>query len=120
MMRGVVEHPSGSWTFLDPCMTTSELVTLARWFETIAAAPASMQRCVFTEPNLCFELVADPDPAIAVRFSYESAPDWIRDRHARLDGVVLRFPLSANDPLRAAGDLRADLQRFPVRGVEDD
>lgn len=119
MMRGVVEHPAGSWNFVDPCMTTTELGTLARWFDSLAVPSSSRTPCIFTEPNLAFELVSDPDPAIAVRFSFESAPSWIRDRNSRLDGVVLRFPLDANDPSRAASDLQAELKRFPVRVAED-
>lgn len=111
LMRGAVAHPDGGWNFLDACMTTFELEKLARWFDSLAASSPNNARCIFTEPNLCFELVADPVPAIALEFSLESAPAWL-DR-----APVLRFPLVENDPSLVASTLRADLARFPPRGV---
>jgi len=119
MVRGVVEHPSGSWRFFDPCLTTAELGSLARWLDSVALQVPSEPVCLFTEPNLRFELLAEPEPAIHVTFSHESAPDWIADSEARLEGTTLRFPISANDLSQAARDLRADLEHFPVRGIHD-
>ena len=35
-ITGKVEHPRGSWTFVDPCMLTYELEGLSDWLESVA------------------------------------------------------------------------------------
>jgi hypothetical protein len=115
---GRVEHPRGGWRFDDPCLTTSELVQLAGWFDGVANGAPDPDAGSFIEPNLAFSWTAAPQPLIHVTLAYESAPRWLTDREARMDGVTLHFPVSMNDPSALSAALREMLLRFPVRGHE--
>ena len=115
VVRGQVEHPRGSWTFHDPCLTTFELEQLAVWFDGVADGKVDPANGYFTEPNLHFEYATGPDPAINVTLSYESAPPWLTQREERLDGAVVTFPVRLNDPQEAALSLRRLLSACPIR-----
>jgi hypothetical protein len=119
MVRGQVNHPRGNWIFRDPCLTTFELEQLAIWLDGVANGVANPADGYFTEPNLHFEYVTIPVPAIQVTFGYESAPPWLATDDARLDGAIVRFPLALNDLRVVSRSLRADLVKFPIRGVPD-
>jgi hypothetical protein len=71
----------------------------------------------FTEPNLSFELVS-AGSAVVVRLCYESSPPWI-SKHARLDGVPMKFPLATIDARAVAPSLRAVFERFPSSSPEE-
>jgi hypothetical protein len=113
VVRGTVVHPHGSWTFRDPCLTTFELEQLAEWFEGVADRKVDADSGYFTEPNLHFEFAAAPVPGVRVRFAYESAPPWLKEREERFDGAAILFPLELNDPSAAARSLRALLAGVP-------
>ncbi len=114
IVSGRVSHPRGSWTFMDPCLTTFELERLASWLDDVAAGrPAP--KSAFTEPNLMFRYESGPEPMIEVDVAYESAPPWILGE-PRPEGVTLHFPISMNNPRLAADELRNFIRQFPVRG----
>ena len=120
IVRGRVAHPRGDWSFRQPCLTTFEVGDLARWLEGVANGAPEAKLGYFTEPNLEFEYAALPDPVIEVRVAHECAPPWLEIGDARLDGVVLRFPLAINDPIESAAALRAALEVYHVRGPGHD
>jgi hypothetical protein len=111
---GRVTHPRGAWTFRDPCLTTFELEQLAKWFDGVADGNVDKAIGYFTEPNLHFEYVPAPRPAIKLTFAYESCPPWL-ERDKRLEGTIVIFPLALNDPREASRSLRTLLVQFPVR-----
>ncbi len=115
VVRGRVTHPRGAWTFRDPCLTTFELEQLAAWFDGVATGRVDPASGYFTEPNLHFEYVATPVPAISVTFSYESSPPWVSQLEERMDGAIVTFPVALNDPRKSSRSIRTLLARFPVR-----
>jgi len=119
-VTGKVEHPRGSWTFVDPCMLTYELEGLCDWLESVAANPnTSHQSMYFLEPNLGFHVVRANEQAILrVNLSLECSPPWREDREEWLNGVDLDFPLESNDLVTAARVLREQLSRYPQRAAE--
>lgn len=120
MVRGRLEHPQGTWTFCDPCLTTFELEQLAVWLDGVANGKIDPDNGYFTEPNLHFEYVTMPISAIQVTFAYESAPSWLTEREERFEGATIRFPLALNDLGAASRCLRVSLSRFPIRGVPEE
>jgi len=118
MVSGKVQHPNGSWKFIDPCLTAFELEQLASWFDDVPAGNADPDLGHFTEPNLQFSCILGPEPFIEVRIAHESAPPWLVG-DARMEGVRLEFPVAMNDVRATATELRDLVSRFPVRGRAD-
>ena len=74
----------------------------------------------FLEPNLAFTRISSPPdaPLVRVIFRLEARPPWRPSRHGDeddWDDVYLEFDVTPDDLRVAARDLRADLERFPVR-----
>ena len=115
MVAGTINHPQGSWTFTDPCLTAFELDELAAWIGDIAAGRAAHGFHEFIEPNLRFYHRREPEPTIGVHIGYESAPPWLVG-DARMHGAVVELPIAMNDLETAAAALRSFVRRFPVRG----
>lgn len=116
VVTGRVTGPRGSWTFRDPCLTTLELARLASWLAATDSGPPEHGTLEFLEPNLRFEHVGGPEPAIRLRLAHESAPPTLTG-NGRLRGVLLEFPLCLNEPKVAATEARCLAERFPVRGI---
>ena len=63
-VAGEVSTPDGSWTFLDPCLLTTDAGRLARWLEEVAAGDVAPNDpdaegdvdpdLGFVEPNIAF------------------------------------------------------------------
>lgn len=114
VVDGVVVLEGRQWRFQDPCLTTFEAIRLADWLDACANGSAKDSYCDFTEPNLQFELI-DPE-TLRVSFALESAPPWSERGD---DWTEHGFKLGVGHILaQAATDLRNQLQRFPVRGLE--
>lgn len=127
VVQGSVRLGDGrEWTFVDPCLTTSEAQQLGAWLASagagrIAPSPASLperELLCFIEPNIAFSIAALSEERISVRahFSHESMPPWHPhhdwpDYHAYF--VVL--DVSTTDLTAAAGQWDHDLQAFPAR-----
>jgi hypothetical protein len=78
-VKGSVSCENGRWSFLDPCMTASELTTLASWLIHVATQDESSEMA-FLEPCLSFRRdEADPPGAFSVIFCSEACPPWITD-----------------------------------------
>jgi hypothetical protein len=116
MVGGSVTHPKGSWQFTDPCLTTFELDQLATWFDGAASGDPDPDNGYFTEPDLEFRYVKEPEAAIDVVLAHECAPPWL-DRAGKKEGLVLRFLLSMNDPRELAASARRSIANFPIRGT---
>ncbi len=112
IIDGSVRLNGREWRFRDPCLTTFEAEDLAGWLEACALGKAVHPYCAFTEPNLQFDLV-DPQ-TMRVSFALESAPPWAKQGD---DWTKHGFNLDVGpDLVKAASELRYQLQNFPVRG----
>ena len=114
-----VLSPEGSWSVVDPCLTTWEAKRLVSWLVHAAAREPSSAPMTFTEPNLT--VVAGPvagDPnAVRVRasFALELRPPWAHTV-AGSDNLAVDLDVRRGDLARAAASLLSDLVEFPQRG----
>jgi hypothetical protein len=112
IIDGSVSLSGREWHFRDPCLTTFEAMRLADWLEACAQGKAPKPYCGFTEPNLQFDLV--DAHTVRVSFALESAPPWARQGD---DWTKHGFNVPVGPALvKAASELRYQLERFPVRG----
>lgn len=124
MVQGKIVRPEKTWTFLDPCLTATELRALAQWFKKISENPAP-RVISFMEPNLRFRFdripVESPDSpigskiggAIHVTLTHESASHWTKHTFPGFDELV--FLTLYNDPAAIAAELTELSSRFPPR-----
>ncbi len=109
----------GDWSSPDPIMLTWEVARLADWLDAIAGDRPARSRVSCVAPNLRFELTeySSSQPMIGVCFEQGPRPPWDLSRFGFSGGDVASSELHPTaDALRqAAADLRAQLQRFPIR-----
>jgi len=112
-VRGRIEDPRGSWSFVDPCLTTQELLKLELWLGALDPSAPAVQSCYFTEPCLTFHFNSGPHPVLDLVLSHEAAPPWASDEQ-RLEGVSLQVPLTTNRPEVLQAMVRGLIARYPV------
>jgi hypothetical protein len=111
IIDGSVRLAGRDWRFREPCLTNFEAYDLAAWLEDCVYKEPDKPYCSFTEPNLQFDLV--DKRTIRVSFALESAPPWANQGD---DWRKHGFNFSnGSELLKAAEDLRHQLQHFPVR-----
>lgn len=109
----------GSWSVVDPCLTTWEAKRLVSWLVLAATRDPAAVPMTFTEPNLT--VVAGPvagDPnAVHVRatFALELRPPWAHTA-AGSENLAVDLDVRRGDLARAAASLLSDLVAFPQRG----
>lgn len=129
MVKGKIVRPEKSWTFLDPCLTTTELRTLAHWFKKISESPAP-RVISFMEPNLRFRFDRIPIKSpgsptgspiesrisgmIHVIFTFTRA-HHPGPKHTFPGFDELTFPILYNDPATIAAEMFGLASRFPPR-----
>jgi hypothetical protein len=113
-VAGRVECSRGRWNFVDPCLTTFELASLASWFREF---PRPVQPSIeFTEPNLRFERVNESNgDVLRVHFSQEASPPWATESERFGDGYALQIPFASISFDEAARAVEQLCQRFPER-----
>ena len=118
-IKGTVKSERGEWSFHDPCMTATELSTMASWLMHVATLHESSQMS-FLEP--CLELrrdEADPLGAIVVVLSHEASPPWVTGDARYGDAFQLRLATSVSDLAIAAKQALALATRYPDRSIPD-
>ncbi|MFN2502918.1 MAG: hypothetical protein ABR540_01565 [Acidimicrobiales bacterium] len=116
-----VLSPEGSWEVVDPCLTTWEgerlarlLTALGRRADLVAGRPLGL-----SEPNLTITgrpVRGQPDRVdVRACFALELRPPWLKTVSGS-GNLCVDLDVGRPDLARAAGDLRADLARFPQRG----
>lgn len=114
-----VLSPEGSWSVVDPCLTTWEAKRLVSWLVHAATREPAAPPMTFSEPNLT--VIAGPvagDPnAVHVRasFALELRPPWAHTV-AGSDNLAVDLDVRRGDLARAAASLLSDLAEFPQRG----
>jgi len=112
IIDGSVRLAGRHWRFKEPCLTNLEAYDLAAWLEDCVYKEPDKPYCSFTEPNLQFDLV--DKRTIRVSFALESAPPRANQGDdCRKHGFNFS---NGSELLKAAEDLRHQLQYFPVRG----
>ena len=112
VIEGRVHHPSGDWTFRDPCLLTYEAAQLADWLEWVAADRAAIPDAAFIEPNLSFKVVtSETGRALQVAFGAESRPSWASCG----EQVSAEFPVAGLRLPEAIGEWREQLLQYPQR-----
>ena len=101
-----------SWTAEDPCLLTWEVDALADWLDAVAAASSPVARLEFVEPNLVFERIEENGAGVRVWFDLEFRPSGISED----EDLLIDFPVTPDALRAAAASLRAQRERFPVRG----
>jgi hypothetical protein len=113
--------PEGSWSVVDPCLTTWEAKRLVSWLVHAAGREPSPVPITFAEPNLTVTArsVAGAAHRVQVRasFALELRPPWAHTA-AGSDHLVVDLDVGRGDLARAAASLLEDLAEFPQRGAD--
>lgn len=111
-----VRTPQRAWQALAPALLTWEARELAAWLDAVAEATDGGRGFSGLEGTVQLE-AADMDgrPVLTVVFWRDLAPAGSGE-----DEVHVTFSLTAEDVRRFAGELRAAVEPFPVRVVEQD
>jgi hypothetical protein len=112
----------GSWSVVDPCLTTWEAKRLVAWLVHAAARDPAAAPMTFTEPNLTVTArtrTTRPPLRVAVRacFALELRPPWLHNV-AGSDKLCIDLDVERADLARAAASLLSDLMAFPQRGAD--
>jgi len=114
MVRGkiMIPPPGKSWEFLDPCLSTAELESLAGWFAKISTDP--IPRVIsFMEPNLKLSFLPRPNPVIKIALSHECSSPWNKHTFPGFD--ELTFPISNNGLEQITRKMYDLSSKFPSR-----
>jgi hypothetical protein len=113
-VAGRIECPRGRWKFVDPCLTTFELASLALW---LRGLPHPVRQSIeFTEPSLRFEHVNESNGgALRVHFSQEASPPWATEDERFGDGYAVQIPFESISFDEAARAVEQLCQKFPER-----
>lgn len=115
-IRVTVEHPRGSWSKTDSCLLTFELAGLADWLSKIAEEMPAVSEADFIEPELSFKWIGEGNNCLSIYLDYSLRPEWCPyDGPNQEDELFVTFAVTADDLRNAAGSLRHQLQKFPVR-----
>lgn len=117
-MRVDAAGPQGAWSVADPCLLTHEAAALAAWLEKAPAGQAA-PAISFLEPALIFRLVrsAGGEDLLRIHFGSLVHPAWSSEpgRPRQNPDRWLDFPLDKLNLAAAAGSLRSQLGKFPIR-----
>lgn len=107
------------WSFIDPCLLTWEVQSLAEWFEACASRKLEKPE-VFTEPNLEFHCPEHSTGKITIRvyFELEARPPWNSshwDKNNFVHDLWIDLIVTPKELHEAATDLRKQLEQFPQR-----
>jgi len=114
-VQGNVQSGQLVWKFDDPCILTSELVSLADW---LARVPVMLRgsELEFLEPNLRFAwLFENGQGVLSVYFSQHTAPPGASEDERFGDGYAIRFPVDCIDFAAASLAVREICRKFPNR-----
>jgi hypothetical protein len=114
-VHGRVECEEGAWEFSDPCLLTSELVSLAAWLRGIPVG-GPQRELSFLEPNIRFEHVEEAGgDKLYVWLSQEASPPWATEEERFGSGVPIRIPFAVIDFAAAAKSVESLCRRFPEK-----
>lgn len=105
-----VKMDRGSWEALDECLERREVRWLVRWLRKIARGQTPKE-LGFTEPNLRFECLRNPQPAVVrVWFEGEVRPSWAPYEHWSMEDLWLDLEVPREQVRQAAEALAHELE----------
>jgi len=106
-----------TWTTTDPMLLTWEVKKLAEWLDEGAVMPEASSELGFLEPNLTFERRPGKNQKVDVTIwlELEARPRWAQKGFVSERDFSVDLDLDADQLKQAAGDLGAQLERFPTR-----
>jgi len=111
--------PAGSWSVVDPCLTTWEAKRLVSWLVHAAIRDPTAVPMAFTEPNLTVTARSRSAAPLRVHvracFALELRPPWGATASGSHD-LCVDLDVERDDLARAAASLLADLVAYPQRG----
>jgi hypothetical protein len=114
-----VLSPEGSWSVLDPCLTTWEAKRLVSWLVHAATREPWAAAMTFAEPNLTMlagPVAGDPNRVqVRASFALELRPPWAHTLVGS-DNLTVDLDVRRGDLALAAASLLSDLAEFPQRG----
>lgn len=112
-IEGWVERIDDRWSFVDPCLLTSEAAQLVQWLRALPESPAQID---FVEPLLCFRRGMTDDPwMFEVNLRAEAVPESVGGEARWTDGISLLITTNAVQRDRFVRLLDSDLAKFPPR-----
>lgn len=113
--------PGGTWSVVDPCLTTWEARHLVSWLVHAAGREPLPAPITFSEPNVTVTArsVAGAPHRVHVRagFALELRPPWAHTA-AGSDHLGVELEVGRGELARAAASLLTDLAQFPQRGAD--
>jgi hypothetical protein len=107
-----------AWTVIRPILHTWEILYLAEWLDFLATSCPPTPDLKFLEPNFSLKVERWSEECVLLRacFEGEHRPVWIAA--GRAPGEVWTELECTPEKLREwAGDLRQQIEKFPLRGV---
>jgi len=98
-------------------LLTWEVKKLAEWLDEAAVMPEASSELGFLEPNLTFERRPGKNQKVDVTIwlELEARPRWAQKGFVSERDFSVDLDLDADQLKQAAGDLGAQLERFPTR-----
>ncbi len=113
-VAGRVSCERGRWSFSAPCITTSELPTLASWLMHVATQDDASEM-LFLEPCLAFRREeVHPIGTIVVTLAHQAGPPWLLEDEPS-GGYDIRIETTAEELVKAGKEALALARRFPDR-----
>lgn len=116
-IAGSVHLNKKTWTFQDPCLLNFEALRLIDWLKSVSQNAPSSDSIGFIEPNLEFELLEEEK--IRVYFELEARPKWAPCEGAGMRDLFFEFENSESMITAAVNALKAQLNLYPVRALQD-
>ena len=107
-----------AWTVIHPSLHTWEILELADWLETLAVSVPPRPEIKFLVPNISLEaqLWSEESVRLRVYFEREHRPIWLESSGAGSE-VFIELECTPEELKEWAGDLRQQLEKFPLRGA---
>ena len=102
-----------TWTAVDSCLRTFELVELLSWFESISSGASNVKDLNFTEQELGFGFTEEHELLVRLDFGFHPTGekyDYDADKE-----VILRFKLAELNLSGVVDSLLKSIKQFPER-----
>lgn len=119
IVKGHVVDKASRWSFVEPCLATSEATELAEWLGRVAlhevpVAVGGDPDLSFTEPLLAFSVVEYPSADLATVRMQLSRPAFTESKDG-WDAYGLDFEMTNGSILEAQTAWLDEIKAFPVR-----
>lgn len=103
----------GTWSSVNPCLTTMELAELKGWLSTIRDKKTTSRELDFMENELRF--INEGNGIISVALNYAFHPNWKCYDFDNKDKVILKFHLDDGKLKRLIEQVDELIKRYPEK-----